>query len=106
MALYITGTSSRPLVEAAENQLPNLSNHRKEEGFEFDLCEYYYFPPSFLKPEWLVLEMGTMTINRNPLNTLSAQSPAPISLRAAAPMGRGLILLWPVFHLYQEQEDS
>lgn len=58
MALYITGASSRPLVEAAENQLPNLSNHRKEEGFEFDLCEYYYFPPSFLKPEWLVLEMG------------------------------------------------
>ena len=38
MALYITGASSRPLVEAAENQLPNLSNHRKEEWFEFDLC--------------------------------------------------------------------
>lgn len=49
---------------------------------------------------------GKMTINRNPLNTLSAQNPAPISPRAAAPMGRGLILLWPVFGLYQGQENS
>lgn len=41
VALNIAGVSSRPLVEATENQFPNWSNHRNEEGVDFDWSQYY-----------------------------------------------------------------
>lgn len=42
MTLTITDVSSCPPVETIENQLPDWSNRRKEEGFHFYLSQWYH----------------------------------------------------------------